>query len=135
LVKIWGGAQHGLKYPVYIRRSTDHQVILLKMLTVVKEGERFILSLSKIDKLNALFSGLVGPQVHKLVNEAGRHIIMDLNGIHFIDSSGLDMLTRATSIARAKNSRFELINLHPDVMKVIDRIGLTPRLVIADRQA
>jgi anti-anti-sigma factor len=104
------------------------------MLTVENEGDHYTISLSRITKLNAIFSGLIGPQVQELLVEPGRLVTMDLSGIQFIDSSGLDMLARATNIARTKNSRFELINLHREVKEVIDMIGLTPRLVIVDQQ-
>lgn len=92
-----------------------------------------MISLSRISKLNALFTGLIGPQIHDLVGQPGRTVTFNLETINFIDSSGLDMLARATDIARSRNTRFELANLQPDVRHVIEMIGLDKRLVISNR--
>ncbi len=89
------------------------------MLKVAKEEEKFIVSLFHVNKFNTLFSELIREQLNDLVSLPGRHVIFNLAGIRFIDSSGFSTLSMAAEISQAKGSHFQLCNVDDEVKELL----------------
>ena len=89
------------------------------MLKVAKEEEKFIVSLFHVNKFNTLFSELIKEQLNDLVSAPGRHIIFNLSGIRFIDSSGFSTLKQAAEISQARGNRFQLCNVGDEVKELL----------------
>lgn len=89
------------------------------MLKVAKEEDKFVVSLFNVNKFNILFSALVKEQLNDLVSVPGRHIIFNLSGIRFIDSSGFSTLKLAAEISQARGSRFQLCNVGDEVKELL----------------
>lgn len=89
------------------------------MLKIAKEENQCRVELFQVNKLNTLFSELVKQQLIELLSESGASVVFDLEGIHFIDSSGFDVLLEVSDRARQAGSRFQLCNITDDVRELI----------------
>ncbi|MEX0980842.1 MAG: STAS domain-containing protein [Bacteroidales bacterium] len=94
------------------------------MLKVAKEKERFMVSLNHVNKINTLFSELIRDQLSDLVSVPGRHVVFNLAGIRFIDSSGFSTLQLAAEISQAKGSRFQLCNVGDEVQELMSETNV-----------
>jgi anti-anti-sigma factor len=100
------------------------------MLKIVKEGRECRVELFQVDRLNTLFSELVKEQLKELVEEPGRTVIFNLEGIRFIDSSGFEVLRTITEHAGQYGSEFKLCNLSADVKELMVLLELEEELSV-----
>lgn len=100
------------------------------MLKILKEGNECHVELFQVNRFNTLFSELVKEQLRELVEEPGRLVIFNLEGIRFIDSSGFDVLRTITEHARKYGSKFSLCNLTDDVKELLVLLELEDELVV-----
>ncbi len=77
------------------------------------------LDLSTAPDLERSLSGL---------QSAGRHVVLDLRGLSFMDSSGLRVILAADARARSSGSRFVLVQGSPGVQRVFQLTLLDRRL-------
>lgn len=91
------------------------------MLKVVKENDRYLISLVQVRKLNTLFSELIGQQLNSLVSISGRTVVFDLGEIESIDKDGFSTLLTAAEIAAAVGSKFHLCNLRGEIEELISK--------------
>ena len=89
------------------------------MLKIAREDCQYRVELFQVNKLNTLFSELVLQQLRELVEEAGVSVVFNLENIHFIDSSGFDVLMEISERARHHGSKFILCNITDDVKELI----------------
>jgi anti-sigma B factor antagonist len=73
------------------------------------------------------FAAVLLPEV-----EAGSHVIVDLSGLSFIDSSGLAVIVRASTQAREVGARVELVASTERVLKVLRITGLDSLIPLHD---
>lgn len=78
-----------------------------------------MVELSQGKRLNTLFSGLVREQLQDLLKEQGISVIFNLEGIHFIDTAGFEVLQEMTRWALLHDSQFKLCNVNDDVRELI----------------
>jgi len=100
------------------------------MLKIAKEGSECRVELFQVNRLNTLFSELVMEQLKELVEEPGRTVIFNLEGIRFIDSSGFDVLQTITKHAGRYGSEFKLCNLSDDVKELMVLLELEEELAV-----
>ena len=101
------------------------------MLKIAKEEKQCRVELFQVNKLNTLFSELVKQQLFELVEEPGATVVFNLEGIHFIDSSGFDVLLDVSDRARVAGSEFKLCNITDDVRELILLMELEDRFDFA----
>ena len=97
------------------------------MLKIAKEESQCRVELFQVNKLNTLFSELVKQQLIELVEECGTSVVFNLEGIHFIDSSGFDVLLEVSDRAREVGSQFSLCNISDDVRELLILMELEGR--------
>ncbi len=97
------------------------------MLKIVKEENHCRVELFQVNKLNTLFSELVKKQLIELVEEPGTSVVFNLEEIHFIDSSGFDVLLEVSDRAREMGSQLKLCNITDDVRELIVLLELESR--------
>jgi anti-sigma B factor antagonist len=97
------------------------------MLKIAKEENCCRVELFQVNKLNTLFSELVKQQLIELVEECGTSVVFNLEGIHFIDSSGFDVLLEVSDRARELGSQLKLCNITDDVRELIILMELEDR--------
>jgi len=101
------------------------------MLKIVKEESQCRVELFQVNKLNTLFSELVKKQLIELVEEPGTSVVFNLEEIHFIDSSGFDVLLEVSARAREMGSQLKLCNITDDVRELIVLLELESRFDFA----
>jgi anti-anti-sigma factor len=101
------------------------------MLKIAKEENQCRVELFQVNKLNTLFSELVKQQLIELVEECGTSVVFNLEEIHFIDSSGFDVLLEVSDRARELGSQLKLCNITDDVRELIILLELESRFDLA----
>lgn len=87
---------------------------------VEKHGGKIVLSL-KEQRIDAHNSGeLKDLFIKVLEEEAGRNLVIDLNEVQFIDSSGLGALLSGLKNAELRSSEFILAGLQPRVRSMFE---------------
>jgi anti-sigma B factor antagonist len=74
--------------------------------------------------LDIATSGLLGRELHDLLDLDLRYIGVDLSGVSFIDSSALSVLVRAHERAQNKGDHLQLLRPSPPCVKVFNITGL-----------
>jgi anti-sigma B factor antagonist len=90
----------------------------MKILTQQLDGKT-ILSL-KDGRLDAHNSGELRDVILKSFDEGGRNVIIDLQDVQFIDSSGLGALLSGHKNAAQRSAGFALAGLQPRVMAMFE---------------
>ncbi len=61
----------------------------------------------------------------QLVNQGRHHVVVDLSGVDFLDSTGLGVLVGALKRVRTHDGELALVCSEPRVLKVFEITGLT----------
>ncbi len=64
-------------------------------------------------------------QLVQLVNEGHHHLVVDLEGVDFLDSTGLGVLVGALKRVRLQDGELTLVCTQPRIVKVFDITGLS----------
>ncbi|MCX5010319.1 MULTISPECIES: STAS domain-containing protein [unclassified Streptomyces] len=97
---------------------------LIDLKTVARDDRGLIIALA--GELDFYTAGQVGPHLRELAGSGHRNIILDLCGLSFCDSAGIDLLTRFNRHCRAAGTRLLLCDVPPLVAKSM-------RVLAADR--
>ncbi len=71
-------------------------------------------------------------QLHSLVAQGDNRIVVDLDSVDFLDSTGLGVLVGALKRVRATGGELQLICTQPRICKVFEVTGLTKVFSIHD---
>lgn len=76
-------------------------------------------------------------QIDRLCNSKPAHVVVDLEAVTFMDSTGLGLIARLCHNCRAKDGFVYILRPSKTVLKGMEIVGLTQvsRLVIADTGA
>lgn len=102
------------------------RVEVLKQGDAVRVEPRGDLDLSNADALRAV---LISQQL------PGRNVLLDLSGLDFMDSTGIQVLLEADAAARANGHSLTVGELSPAVRRVLEISGVLERLPLADSSA
>ncbi len=64
-------------------------------------------------------------QLVQLVNQGNHHLVVDLEGVDFLDSTGLGVLVGALKRVRLQEGELTLVCTQPRIVKVFDITGLS----------
>ncbi|AEJ61734.1 anti-sigma-factor antagonist [Spirochaeta thermophila DSM 6578] len=96
---------------------------------VTREKHSFILSLT--GELDLYQAPRIKDMLQKVFPEHPAKIVLDLDGLTYIDSSGIGALLYAYSEAKRRDIAFYLVNLHGSVKRVIELTKLLHYFPIA----
>jgi anti-sigma B factor antagonist len=71
-------------------------------------------------------------QLHGLVAEGHTRIVVDLDGVDFLDSTGLGVLVGALKRVRSNDGELSLVCTQPRIRKVFEVTGLTKVFTLYD---
>lgn len=94
------------------------------MIEAKKIDDILVLSFKNVNKLNILISQAVKEDLAPYINNANSKLILDLNGIEYIDSSGFGVLLSILRSSKKNNSTFKLCNISPEIMELIKLLKL-----------
>ncbi len=71
-------------------------------------------------------------ELERALRTESNRIVLDLAGLEFIDSTGLSVLVRAQQRAHDSGRELGLVNLGPQVERLLSLTGLLDRLTLDD---
>ena len=94
------------------------------MITVDKKGDILIAKFTSEDRFNALITEPVKEMLLSYYATPDTKLVIDLEGIKFIDSSGFGVFLSLMKAANNSNGRFKICNIKPDVMELFQVLQL-----------
>jgi len=77
-----------------------------------------------VDKINALITDDLRDQIGKVFENANSKVIIDLSGVHYVDSSGFGCFLSIMRTARSNYGTLKFVNPEPTVMEVFKTLNL-----------
>jgi anti-anti-sigma factor len=100
------------------------------VIEVGAEGDEVVLTLR--GELDPHTAPNLGDELEKVRTEGGNHIVLDLAGLGFIDSSGLRVIIGAHKAAAADGGRLVLRSPSPMARRLLDITGLLEHIEVRD---
>ncbi len=101
------------------------------MIIVEKTDKADIITFT-IDKINALITEDIREEISKLYQNTNSKVVINLQGINYIDSSGFGCFLSIMKIARNNYGVLKFINPEPSVMEVFKTLHLDTIFEIYD---
>lgn len=102
------------------------------MLKIVKIDQVTVVSFENIDRFNALITEPVKEQLKALFNTPDTKLLLDLNGVRFIDSSGFGVLLSVMKTATGSHGHLKICNVSSEVMELFKLLQLHNVFEISD---
>jgi anti-sigma B factor antagonist len=93
------------------------------MIEVEKINDAMVISFGSDNKLNVTVTQKIKTEIIKLIDPNSK-IILNLNGVSYIDSTGFGMLLSILRHCKNSNSQLKLCNISPEVMDLIKLLQL-----------
>jgi len=87
---------------------------------ISQQTEGSVRILSCQGRLDAQVSGVLKENIQQLVDDGAVSLVIDLEGVDFLDSSGLGALVAGLRKAKEKRGEIKLSGLRPDVRSIFD---------------
>lgn len=71
-------------------------------------------------RMDAQVSGLLKERIQELLDQGATRIVMDLEGLEFLDSSGLGALVSCLRRIKEKKGEIKLAGLRPEVRSIFE---------------
>ncbi len=94
------------------------------MLNFEISDDVIVYSFDQSNKLNASVSEKIKSQIGRHFEKPGTKLVLDLENISFVDSSGFSALLSVMRKARSNSGQFRICNISPDVMKLFKLLQL-----------
>jgi anti-sigma B factor antagonist len=94
------------------------------MLKTEKINNTIVVKFNKIDRFNALISEPVKEDLKSLFNKPDTRLILNLEGIKFIDSSGFGVFLSTLKTANNNHGQFKICNIAEEVMELFKLLQL-----------
>lgn len=83
-----------------------------------------ILTFDNVSKLNILIAQSLKEEVAQYLTKANTKLILNLEGIEYVDSSGFGALLSILRNAKNNDSQFKICNISPEVMELVKLLQL-----------
>lgn len=94
------------------------------MLKVELKDGIYVASFENINRFNALITEPVKEQLNSLYNKPNTKVILDLENISFIDSSGFGVFLSVMKTANLNYGQFKICNIRKEVMELFKLLQL-----------
>ncbi len=94
------------------------------MLKTEKINDILVVKFDKIDRFNALITEPVKEDLKSFYNRSGVKLVLNLEGIRFIDSSGFGVFLSIMKTANNNQGQFKICNIAPEVMELFKLLQL-----------
>ena len=85
---------------------------------VVEHGKVQVLACE--GRMDAQVSGLLKDRIQELLDKGATQLVMDLQGLEFLDSSGLGALVSCLRRVKEKKGEIKLAGLRPEVRSIFE---------------
>ncbi|MBU8893145.1 MAG: STAS domain-containing protein [Bacteroidales bacterium] len=83
-----------------------------------------ILAFDNVSKLNILIAQSLKEEVAQYLTKANSKLILNLEGVEYVDSSGFGALLSILRNAKNNDSQFKICNISEDVMELVKLLQL-----------
>jgi anti-sigma B factor antagonist len=83
-----------------------------------------VVSFQNVNRFNALISEPVKAELNSNFNKPGTKLVLNLEGINFIDSSGFGVFLSVMKTANNNYGQFKICNIAPEVMELFKLLQL-----------
>ena len=94
------------------------------MLKTEKINDVLVVSFDNVNRFNALITEPVKEDLKSFYNKPNTKLVLNLNGINFIDSSGFGVFLSIMKTANNNNGQFKICNISPEVMELFKLLQL-----------
>jgi anti-sigma B factor antagonist len=94
------------------------------MLKTEKINNIIVVRFDNIDRFNALITEPVKEDLKSFFNTPGTKLILNLEGVKYIDSSGFGVFLSILKTASNNKGQFKICNITPDVMELFKLLQL-----------
>ncbi len=94
------------------------------MLKTDKINNVIVARFDNIDRFNALITEPVKEELKSLFHKPDTKLVLNLEGIRFIDSSGFGVFLSILKTANNSHGQFKLCNIEPEVMELFRLLQL-----------
>lgn len=94
------------------------------MLKTEKINNIIVVSFDNVKRFNALITEPVKEELKSFFNKPNTKLILNLNGIEFIDSSGFGVFLSLLKTANNSYGQFKLCNVTPEVLELFKLLQL-----------
>jgi anti-sigma B factor antagonist len=94
------------------------------MLKVELINNVYVASFQDLNRFNALVTEPVKEQLNNLFSKSGTKLVLNLQGIHFIDSSGFGVFLSVFKNANINYGYFKISNVENEVMELFKLLQL-----------
>lgn len=94
------------------------------MLKIEKKDGILIVSFNKVNRFNALITEPVKKEIKSLFNSPNTRLILNLEGISFVDSSGFGVFLSIMKTANNNYGFFKICNISEEVMELFKLLQL-----------
>jgi anti-sigma B factor antagonist len=109
-------------------RSAGSEAGVPEPFRVVVRTERDVVRVCPLGEVDIHTVGQIREQLEHATATGATHVVLDLGGVTFLDSTGLHLVLEADAASRAQGWGFGLIGGPPDVQRVFDLTGARARL-------
>lgn len=96
----------------------------------VAETDERVVTVALVGELDVTTTPQLGPHLEPTGDPIG--IVVDVSGLDFIDSSGLNALVQAARALRERGVRFAVAGAAPHILRVIELVRLDDELDVVD---
>ena len=94
------------------------------MLKTKKINNVTVVKFNDIDRFNALIAEPIKEQLKSFFNKPDTRLVLNLEGIKFIDSSGFGVFLSIMKTANSSHGQFKMCNIRPEVMELFKLLQL-----------
>ncbi len=94
----------------------------------LKQTKPGIITLSPVGVINTETYEILDKEIKKALKEPIKTLVLDMEGVSFISSVGIGIITKAKVTAARNNAELAMVHLQPQVKKVFEIIHLRPTL-------
>ena len=87
------------------------------MLKTERVNGVLIVTFNNVSRFNALIAEPVKEELKKLLSTANTDLILNLDGVRFVDSSGFGVFLSAMKTANNNSGSFKLCNIAPEYIR------------------
>src|SRR3954452_20860351 len=111
-----------------VERPAGSRVAGSASLRVVMRTERDVARVCPFGDVEVSTVGQIREQVENATASGARHVVLDLRGVTFLDSTGLHLVLETDAASRAQGWEFGLVGGPAGVQRVFDLTGARARL-------
>lgn len=83
-----------------------------------------VVTFNNVTRFNALITEPVKSEINSYFNKPNTKLILNLEGINFIDSSGFGVFLSVMKTANNSHGQFKICNINPEVMELFKLLQL-----------